>query len=75
MAGQDLPWLLTHWAEQRPDHPALIWDPPGGTPRTWTYRDLSEDVCRLAAGLHARGLKVGDKVLLHADNSPELVIS
>jgi carnitine-CoA ligase len=75
MEGQDVPWLLTHWAERRPDHPALIWDPPWGSPRTWTYRDLLHDVGQLAAGLHARGIKKGDKVLLHAENSPELVMA
>ena len=30
---------------------------------------------RLAAGLHAREVGVGDKVLLHADNSPELLLA
>lgn len=75
MEGQDVPWLLAHWAEHRPDHPALVWDPPEGTPRSLTYRDLLHDVHRVAAGLHTRGVKSGDKVLLHADNSPELLIA
>ena len=75
MEGQDVPWLLAHRAEHRATHPALIWDPAGGAARTWTYRELWDDVRRLAAGLHARGVTTGDKVLLHADNSPELVLA
>jgi len=75
MHGQDIPWLLAHWAEHRPDHPVLIWDPPAGQGRRWTYRQLLEDTRRLAAGLVERGVGKGDKVLLHADNCPELVLA
>ncbi len=75
MDGQDLPWLLAHRAEHRATHPALIWDPLGGAVHSWSYQELWDDVRRLAAGLHARGVKVGDKVLLHADNCPELVLA
>lgn len=75
MHGQDIPWLLTHWAEHRPDHPAVVWDPPGGGGRRWTYRELLDDTCRLAAGLARRGVGRGDKVLLHADNCPELLLA
>jgi crotonobetaine/carnitine-CoA ligase len=75
LEGQDIPWLLALRAESRADHPAIVWDPPDGSARSWTYRELWDDVRRLAAGLHTRGVKVGDKVLLHADNSPELVLA
>src|SRR5690606_33202303 len=50
MAGQDIPWLLSHWAERKPDHPFLIWEPKSGTGRQWTYREFLTDVRRLAAG-------------------------
>jgi crotonobetaine/carnitine-CoA ligase len=73
--GQDLPWLLSFWAEHRPDHPVLVWEPPGGPVRQWTYRELHRDVWRMAAGLSRRGISKGDRVLIHADNSPEFVIS
>lgn len=82
VAGQDLPWLLRYWAERRPDHPALVWDGPGdggegcsGAAQTWTYRRLAGDVARVAAGLVRRGVGPGDRVLIHADNSPEFVLS
>ena len=75
MHGQDIPWLLSHWAEHRPDHPVLIWDSPTGEGRTWTYRQLLEDTHRLAAGLVSRGVAKGDKVLIHSDNCPDLVLA
>ncbi|HEX4864163.1 MAG TPA: AMP-binding protein [Acidimicrobiales bacterium] len=73
--GQDLPWLLSYWAERRPDHPLLVWDPPGGPARQWTYREMHDQVWRFACGLQRRGISKGDRVLIHADNSPEFVIS
>ena len=73
--GQDLPWLLSYWAERRPDHPLLVWDPPEGPTREWTYRQMHDQVWRFAAGLQRRGISKGDRVLIHADNSPEFVIA
>jgi crotonobetaine/carnitine-CoA ligase len=73
--GQDIPTLLSLWADRRPDHPALIWEPREGEVRQWTYRQLREDVWRLAAGLSSRGIAKGDRVLIHADNSPEFILS
>lgn len=73
--GQDVPWLLQHWAQVKPDHPLLVWEPREGEGRTWTYAQFWEDVRRLAAGLSARGLGKGDKLLLHSDNCPEMVLT
>ena len=73
--GQDIPALLAHWAEQRGDHPVLVWEPGEGAGRTWTYADLWNDVRRLAAGLADRGIAVDDKVLIHSENAPEMVIA
>jgi len=75
MEGQDVASMLARQAEHRSGHSALIWDPPAGDIRSWTYKQLWHDVRRLSAGLHARGIGVGDKVLLHADNSPELILA
>ena len=74
MAGQDIPWLLTHWAAHKPDHPLLVWEPKAGPGRQWTYREFLTDVRRIAAGLAANGVTMGDKVLIHADNCPEAVL-
>ncbi len=75
MHGQDIPTLLGHWADRRPDHPALVWDPVEGDGRSWTYAQLRDDVYRLAAGLGERGIVRGDKVLIHSENCPEMVIA
>ncbi len=75
MHGQDIPTLLGHWATHRPDHPALVWDPFEGEGRTWTYAQLRDDVHRLAAGLADRGIALGDKVLIHSENCPEMVLA
>jgi crotonobetaine/carnitine-CoA ligase len=73
--GQDVPWLLARLAERRPDHPVLIWEPRSGVTRQWTYAEFWTDVRRLAAGLQARGIVKGDKVIVHSDNSPEMVLA
>jgi crotonobetaine/carnitine-CoA ligase len=75
MHGQDIPWLLAHWAERKPDHPALVWSPKEGDGRRWTYAELLEDVQRLAAGLATKGISRGDRVLVHSENCPEMVLS
>jgi crotonobetaine/carnitine-CoA ligase len=73
--GQDVPWLLDHWATHRAEHPFLIWEPFEGGGRSWTYAEFAEATRKVAAGLVARGVSTGDMVLIHADNCPEAVIS
>jgi crotonobetaine/carnitine-CoA ligase len=71
-AGRDVSWLLDFRAETRGDHPFLVWEPFVGERRSWTYRQFRDRVLRVAAGLAKRGIKAGDYVLVHLDNSPEL---
>ncbi len=75
MSGQDIGWLLRHWADRKPDHPALVWDPPAGSSRTWTYAELLDDTRSIAAGLAGQGVTQGDRVLIHTDNCPEMLLS
>src|SRR4030081_2989130 len=44
MHGQDIPWLLEHWAGAQADHPALVWLPRDGARQEWTYAELLTDV-------------------------------
>lgn len=74
-AGQDIPWLLRHFARARPDHPFMIWEPRSGIERRWTYAVFLDDVTRVAAGLQRRGVNKGDMVLIHCDNCPEMVLA
>jgi crotonobetaine/carnitine-CoA ligase len=74
-AGQDIPWLLSHWAKHKPDHPFLVWEPKSGDGRRYSYAEFDREVANVAAGLAARGVTKGDKVLIHAENCPEAVLS
>ena len=75
MAGMDIPWLLRQWESRTPDAVALVWEPFSGATASWTYAELRRDARRFAAGLHERGVRAGDFVLVHLDNSPEFIIA
>ena len=84
-AGQDIPWLLAHWAKHKPQHPFLVWEPKSGEPKSgeptsgaqkrWTYEEFDRETSSLAAGLAGKGVVKGDKILIHADNCPEMVLA
>jgi crotonobetaine/carnitine-CoA ligase len=74
-AGQDIRTLIEAQASLRGDHPYLVWRPFNGPRQVWTYAQFAERIARFAAGLHARGVKAGDRVLVHLDNCPEAVFS
>jgi acyl-CoA synthetase (AMP-forming)/AMP-acid ligase II len=58
-------------ASTRGDKPALVC---AATNRTLTYRQLVDDVRRLAAGLSRRGIAKGDVVGVWAPNSPDYAV-
>ena len=55
MTGQDVGWLLRHWAAKKPDHPFLVWEPGPAllVSRVLTLTMLF--ICGLALGRHAGG--------------------
>src|SRR5687767_13347660 len=59
--GLNLDRLLEARANERPDHPFLVWVPFEGETKTWTYRQFAGDAARLAGGLAARGIGPGDR--------------
>lgn len=61
--------LLRFSAARKPDVDALRFGD-----RTWTYRELYADVCRLANGLR-RIAAPGDRVAILAENHPEYVMA
>ncbi|WP_163340550.1 AMP-binding protein [Desulfopila sp. IMCC35008] len=71
--GMDVTWLLDQWVERQPDKTFVVWVPFEGEERRWSYAELASDAKRFAAGLHARGVGLGDFVLIHLDNSPEFL--
>lgn len=75
MAGLDIGWMLRQWAERTPEQASMIWQPFDGPHQTWSYLQLLQEATQIASGLHDRGVKTGDFVFLHLDNSPEFVLS
>ena len=74
-SGQDIRTLIAIQARRRADHPYMIWRPFHGPRRVWTYAQFAHTLERFAAGLVARGVRAGDRVLVHLDNCPEAVIA
>jgi crotonobetaine/carnitine-CoA ligase len=74
-AGLDIARFLEQRAAQRGSDPFLIWDSRGGEERRWSYAEFRHEVLCVAAGLAARGIAKGDRVLIHAENCPEMVIA
>ena len=73
--GRDVPWLLSRWVERAPDKTFLCWEPFAGSAGSWTYAEFAREVAALAGALHSRGVQLGDRVLIHLDNSPEFMLS
>ncbi|MBW5426275.1 AMP-binding protein, partial [Streptomyces sp. BG9H] len=66
--GETFGQLLRDRAAEHPDRIAIV-DPAGG--RRWTYGQLDRRADRLAAGLLARGIAKGDKVVVQLPNIAE----
>ena len=74
-SGMDVPWLLAERARTRRDHPFIIWEPFEGLPETITYGQFHQRVGRIAGGLTRRGVRAGERVLIHLENCPETLLS
>ena len=61
---------------KRGDQTAILWegDDPGKDKRV-TYRELHEQVCRLANALKAKGVKKGDRVTIYLPMIPEAAVA
>lgn len=68
---------LDRHLESRGEQVALIWEPndPADEVRTFTYRELHAEVCRLANALKANGIGKGDRVCLYMPMVPELAFA
>ncbi|MEQ9145732.1 MAG: AMP-binding protein [Parvibaculaceae bacterium] len=74
-SGFDVAHLVAGHARQRGAHPFLIWEPFEGGGQSWSYAQFYDRVCRIAAGLKARGVQPGERVLIHLDNCPESILA
>jgi long-chain acyl-CoA synthetase/feruloyl-CoA synthase len=61
---------LNRLAKLRPSHTAFI-----SNDQIWTYRRLADEAERVACAFAARGVRRGDRVVLHMANLPELAAS
>ncbi|HET6468575.1 MAG TPA: AMP-binding protein, partial [Geminicoccaceae bacterium] len=68
-ASRTIPDLLTELAARLPDREALV----GGGQR-YTYARLRARVREIAKGLHALGVRPGDKVAILMGNRPEWLL-
>jgi len=67
---------LDRHLQQRGDQVAIIWE--GDDPsvsKTYTYRQLHDQVCRFANVLKAQGLRKGDRATIYLPMIPELAIA
>ena len=56
--------MLLQTARRLPDRPGLIW-----RDRVWSWAEIAARACAAAAGLRARGIGAGDRVLIHSRNN------
>jgi acetyl-CoA synthetase len=73
----NIAWNCVHrWARgDRADAEAAVWEGEDGTEATFTYRQLSEAVTKLAEALVRLGVAPGDRVALYLPMSPEVAIA
>lgn len=71
----DVPTLLVQRALARRDHPFILWEPFEGQAAQWSYGRFHDEVGRLAGGLLRRGVRAGERVLIHLDNCPEALLA
>jgi acyl-CoA synthetase (AMP-forming)/AMP-acid ligase II len=66
--------VLDHWANERPDHAAII-SSRRSTDRTMTYGELRESSSRLAGSLMSKGIRPGDRVAILSTLSIDLYVA
>ncbi|QWF81926.1 propionyl-CoA synthetase [Amycolatopsis sp. CA-230715] len=68
--------LDRHVENGRGEQPALIWDSPvTGGKRTYTYRELTDEVAKFAGALASLGVEKGDRVIIYLPMVPEAAIA
>lgn len=66
----NLAHIATQNARRHADLPGFIWGE-----RSWSWSELDRQVSALAAGLRARGIGKGDRVLVHSKNCTTMFVS
>lgn len=71
---QTLPEIFFDKAEELSGQP-MLWAKTGAGWQPLTWRQVAEQVRRLAAGLRGLGIKPGDRIVLVSESQPEWVIA
>ncbi len=68
---------LDRHLETRGDQVAILWEPnnPNDEVKSYTYRQLHEEVCRVANMLKNNGAKKGDRICIYMPMVPELAFA
>lgn len=68
---------LDRHLETRGDQVAILWEPndPNEAVRSYTYKELHREVCRMANVLKNNGIQKGDRVCFYMPMVPELAIA
>jgi len=75
LTGMDIPWLLNQWVQRVPEKDFMVWEPFDGVAQSWSYLRVQQEARRIAGGLAAIGVRAGDFVIIHLENSPEFILS
>jgi len=67
--------LDRHVEGGRGDRTALIWEGEPGDRRTYSYRELRDEVCRFAQALGTLGVRKGDRVTIYLPMIPEAAVA
>ncbi len=67
--------LDRHIEAGKGDKVAYYWEGEPGDERVLTYRDLADEVGRMANGLKSLGVKKGDRIAIYMGMVPELVVA
>lgn len=73
--GWDIRRLIDGQARAQDARPCMIWAPFEGPAEHWSYARFRQVIRRFAAGLSARGVSPGDRIIVHMHNCPEMVIA
>src|SRR5262249_48710052 len=63
----NLAYMLTQNARRHGDRIGFVWGE-----KSWTWRQIDNEVSALAAALSARGIEKGDRILVHSKNGEEM---
>lgn len=73
--GLNFNWLLSMQASERGDHSFIVFEPFDRPAVRLSYREFYAKAVQLASGLTMRGVRSGDRVIIHLDNCPEFLLS